>query len=489
MKTGFGYIRVSTQKQGLGVSLIAQKDAIIDYASANGISVTEWFEEKETAAKIGRPIFDNMLKRLRRKQADVLLMHKVDRSARNMKDWSQVSDLPTHGVELHFAGEGLDFTSRGGRLTANLQAVIAEDYIHNLRQECIKGLKGRLKQGLYPFRAPIGYLDNGRGNPKTPCPEKAPLIRQAFDLYASGQHSIISLQTEMTRLGLRNLRNRSVSKHGIETILNNTFYCGLITIKRTGETYDGIHESLISPGVFQRVQDVKTGKCGKKVTRHNHLYRGLFKCATCQRSMIPERQKGRVYYRCHVSDCPKNIVREDRLEAALQSAYRSLELSPKDAERLRADWLEWLQSSERSDILQSLKLRLERVSDRLQRLTDLLLDGAIDNDEHATRKRQLKLDKMQMEEDLEKAQENDLNEEDINQFLELVTNLAGLHICLDPGEKRYLVENCFSNRTVDASKPMIEPYSWLQSMEPAELTPLVSRIAPLLELLSRLPKS
>ena len=488
MKTGFGYIRVSTQKQGLGVSLIAQRDAIIEYAAANGISVVEWFEEKETAAKTGRPIFDDMLRRLRRRQADVLVMHKVDRSARNMKDWSQVSELPTHGVELHFAGEGLDFTSRGGRLTANLQAVIAEDYIHNLRQECIKGLKGRLKQGLYPFRAPIGYCDNGRGQPKTPCPEKAPLIRQTFDLYASGQHSIISLQAEMTRLGLRNYGHQPLSKRGIETILNNTFYCGLISIKRTGETFDGIHEPLISPKVFQRVQDVKSGKCGKKVTRHNHLYRGLFKCAKCGRSMIPERQKGCVYYRCQVRDCPKNIVREDKLEASLQTAFRSLELSREDAERLRADWMEWLQSSERLDVLQSLKLRLERVSDRLQRLTDLLLDGAIDNEEHTIRKRQLKLDQMQLQEELEKAQKNDLHEEDINQFLELATNLAELHICLEPGEKRYLVENCFSNREVTKNQPTLEPYSWLQRMEPAELTPLVNRIAPLLELLSHLPK-
>lgn len=55
MKQCFGYIRVSTQKQGEGVSLEAQKDAITAFASRQNLTVTEWFEEKETAAKSGPP--------------------------------------------------------------------------------------------------------------------------------------------------------------------------------------------------------------------------------------------------------------------------------------------------------------------------------------------------------------------------------------------------------------------------------------------------
>ncbi len=80
----------------------------------------------------------------------------------------------------------LDFRSRGGRLAADVQAVVAADYIRNLRDECIKGLNGRLKQGYYPFRAPIGYLDNGRGQPKTLDPLRAGLVREAFELYSRG---------------------------------------------------------------------------------------------------------------------------------------------------------------------------------------------------------------------------------------------------------------------------------------------------------------
>ena len=151
MKTCLGYVRVSTQKQGEGVSLDAQRDAILAFTTRNNITVTQWFEEKETAAKSGRPIFLNMMKLLMKRRAQGVVLHRVDRGARNLADWAKFAELADAGIDVHFASESLDFRSRGGRLTADIQAVIAADYIRNLREECIKGIDGRLKQGLYPF--------------------------------------------------------------------------------------------------------------------------------------------------------------------------------------------------------------------------------------------------------------------------------------------------------------------------------------------------
>ena len=125
MKPCVGYIRVSTQKQGEGVSLEAQKDAITAFASRNDLTVTKWFEEKETAAKSGRPVFTGMLKKLKQGKAQGVIIHKIDRSARNLRDWAMFSELPDAGVSVYVATESLDFNSRGGRLTADIQAVVA----------------------------------------------------------------------------------------------------------------------------------------------------------------------------------------------------------------------------------------------------------------------------------------------------------------------------------------------------------------------------
>src|ERR1700751_4170741 len=93
MKKFFGYIRVSTVRQGeRGVSLQEQRDTIERYAARNGLEITRWFEERETAAKRGRPIFAAMLKLLRSRRADGVVIHKIDRSARNLRDWADLLD-------------------------------------------------------------------------------------------------------------------------------------------------------------------------------------------------------------------------------------------------------------------------------------------------------------------------------------------------------------------------------------------------------------
>src|SRR6201981_1788237 len=92
---------------------------------------------------------------------------KNSRKKRPLRTWAELGELIDKGIEVPFANEGLDLYSRGGRLSADIQAVVAADYIRNLREETKKGFYGRLKQGLYPIRAPIGYLDNGAAKPKT----------------------------------------------------------------------------------------------------------------------------------------------------------------------------------------------------------------------------------------------------------------------------------------------------------------------------------
>jgi hypothetical protein len=131
----FSYVRVSTARQGEhGVSLQEQQDAILRYAQKNGLHIARSFEERETAAKLGRPIFSQMIRSLRRGEALGVVIHKIDRGARNLKDWADLGELIDTGVEVHFANESLDLNTRGGRLSADIQAVVAADYIRNLRE-------------------------------------------------------------------------------------------------------------------------------------------------------------------------------------------------------------------------------------------------------------------------------------------------------------------------------------------------------------------
>src|SRR5262249_39789500 len=159
--------------------------------------------------------FNKMLKLLNRGKSDGVIIHKIDRSARNLKDWADLGELIDGGIEVHFANESLDLHSRGGRLSADIQAVVASDYIRNLREETRKGLYGRLKQGICPLPAPAGYIDMGKAKPKELDPVKAPLVRTAFELYGTGRFNLKELVDEMYRLGLRSKKGGRVTLSGL----------------------------------------------------------------------------------------------------------------------------------------------------------------------------------------------------------------------------------------------------------------------------------
>ncbi len=463
MKSCFGYIRVSTQKQGEGVSLDAQKEAIKVFASRNGLTIARWFEEKETAAKSGRPVFNGMLKQLRQGRAQGVIIHKIDRSARNLRDWAMFSELPDVGVSVYVATESLDFNSRGGRLTADIQAVIAADYIRNLREECIKGMNGRLKQGLYPFKAPLGYLDQGRGKPKIICPKTGPLVKMAFELYASRQYSYIALLEELHKRGLRNARGGRLTLNGLTKMLTNQFYIGVIRIKTTGKTYIGVHEPLITVQVWRRVQDIRESRCGPKVTRHQHLFQGLFRCGDCGNPMVPELQKGRVYYRCKRSSCPTKTIREDVLDRAIRYELSHLTLCAQACDAADED----LETGTKAVAEQraGLSLQIKDEERRLDRLQDLLLDDAISVDAYKRKQDSLHLRLTSLKEALQKSPDPKALSAQRERLAELQRNLVLLYDCANRAEKRIIVENVWPNRVVSGKKPKLKPHSWVLRQE------------------------
>jgi site-specific DNA recombinase len=465
MKQCFGYVRVSTVKQGDGVSLEAQREAIIAFASRHDIAIKQWFEEKETAAKRGRPVFNKMVGELQRGKAQGLVVHKIDRSARNFTDWAKIGDLQDAGIDIHFATKTLDFGSRGGRLTADIQAVIAADFIRNLREETKKGITGRLKQGLYPFKAPIGYLDNGGGKLKTFDPLRASLVKLAFELYATRTYSLRPLLAELNRRGLTNSSGQPLTLCGLETLLNNLFYCGIIRIKRTGMIYKGAHDRLISPNLFERVQNIKSGRSGPKITSHNHLYRGLFRCGLCDGPMVPERQKGHVYYRCPKPTCPTKTVREETLIEAVELCLERTQLTDQDMKTAYAAIDTWVTTAQSDDAQKAWSLKMASLQNRIDRLTDALIDRLIDQDAYTGRRQRLAMEEETLNQERAELANLGAKASNMRTIIELAKSLHLSHQLGDAAEKRQMVEMAISNRIVRGKNVYLEPSNWLSELK------------------------
>ena len=453
MKQYFAYTRVSTVKQGEhGVSLQEQKSEIERYASQKGLAISEWFEERETAAKLGRKLFGQLMKRLRKGDAAGVIIHKIDRSARNLRDWADIAQLSEDGIEVHFTRESLDLLSSSGRLAADVQAVVAANYIRNLREETLKGFYGRLKQGIYPLPAPLGYLDAGRGKPKTIDPERGDLVAEAFRLYATGRYSQYSLMREMWRKGLRTRKNLRVSKNTLAGILSNPFYCGLIRIKKSKQVFAGVHKPLVSKQIFEAVQSVSSQRGPKLVRRHEFLFSRLIQCIGCGRSLIAERQKGRIYYRCHTRTCQRISFREEKVDSKALRVLEGLKLHPRETKTLDKYVSEKRIGSveEQQGRIRAIEIRLNEVKDRIKRLTDAYIDGDLDSESFNERKKTLLLERLDYEQRMQ-----ELNEDSraafkrLDEFVELVKGAQTQYKNGYLAEKREMVQNTMSNRVAD----------------------------------------
>ncbi len=460
MKDCFAYVRVSTPRQGVkGVSLQEQRDDILAYAQKHELQITEWFEETKSAATYGgRPLFADMVDQLRAKKANGVIFHKIDRSSRNMTDWAVLEELHDSGFEIHFAVDNLDLHSLGDRMVAGIQAVMAANYSRNLRQEARKGFKGRLKQGIYPLAAPLGYLDTGGGNLKTIDPVNGPLMRKAFELYATSEYSLNDVRH---KLQIRTKRHDTIiTKNALSQAFKNPFYIGILKIKTTKETYKGKHEPLVSQKLFTQVQDVLAGKIRRKDTKHQYVYARVFKCTLCNYALTAERQKGHVYYRCHSKTCPTKTLREELFTEAVQDFITTVEIDEVGLKMLKHKIEQLLDKAtkEGTHKKETSTMRLNQISQQLNRLTDVFVDGAIEKHVFEERRVALLVSKEELEkENMPKSSKNSDLDDEVTKFFELLESVCDSHKMASTPEKAKLLKSITSNRTACAKSVEFKP--------------------------------
>ena len=273
--------------------------------------------------------------------------------------------------------------------------------------------------------APVGYLDRGQGQPKTIDPVQGAFVKQAFQLYATGQYGIRALTEKMNELGLRSKNGSNITSDSVNKILKNPFYTGLIRIKKSGEYYQGIHKPLVARSTFDRVQMILSGKRIEKQHRHLFLFRKHLTCTSCKSSLIAEIQKGYTYYRCQTKHCPQKTVREEVVEAAFTSELQKLRFDEWEMQYFRKEVFlgDKDKASLRESQIKSLSLQLDQIKERLSRLTDAYLDGVFDQESYLHKKNNLLVEQQMVSERLENAVSGDDSLKRVGEFLERV-NMA-----------------------------------------------------------------
>ncbi|HUD10825.1 MAG TPA: recombinase family protein [Candidatus Saccharimonadia bacterium] len=206
MKKAVIYIRVSTPGQAKrdrdpeGYSIPAQREACTHKAeSLDATVVAEYVDAGESARSADRTELQRMLSFLQQtKEIDYVIVHKVDRLARNREDDVSINlAIRKAGAKLVSCTENIDETP-SGRLVHGIMATIADFYSSNLASEVVKGMTQKAKTGGTITRAPLGYMNHhelvdGQDIRWVDIDEnRADLVRLAFKLYATGDYSLVT---------------------------------------------------------------------------------------------------------------------------------------------------------------------------------------------------------------------------------------------------------------------------------------------------------
>jgi DNA invertase Pin-like site-specific DNA recombinase len=205
-----------------------------------------------------------MIERIEKGEASGILAWHPDRLARNMLDGGRIIHMVDTGLITQIKFCMIDFqpTSQG-KFTLAMMFGMSKYYVDNLSENIRRGQRQKVKNGIWPMVAPAGYVNDKASRTIVPHPERGPLIRKAFELYATGAYPLDRLTATMTELGMTNgtgtkFKDKPLSRTQYSRLLQNPIYYG--TFSYRGEHFEGKHEPLITKALFDQCQEVIHGK-------------------------------------------------------------------------------------------------------------------------------------------------------------------------------------------------------------------------------------
>jgi hypothetical protein len=317
-------------------------------------------------------------------------------------------------------------------------------------------MQEKAEQGIWPTVAPLGYRNVTGLNGKKiiePDPEAAPLIGRLFEWYAAGTLSLREAASKARAAGLVHKKSGApVPVSTVHAILRNRLYAG--AFEWNGRLYSGTHQPLVSPELWERVQDVLDGRQTKKHRRakHNFAFSGLIACGHCGCSIVGESKKERyIYYHCtgYRGRCAEPYVREEVLERQFSDLLGRLSFDDEALEWVR----EALHAShadetrEHEGAIERLQIEHKRLQNRLDVMYVDKLDGKIDATLYERMSASWREAQTRCLREIERHQSaNKSYMREGVRLLELARNARNLFEKQEPREKRrllnFLVSNC-----------------------------------------------
>lgn len=233
------YARVSKKKEG-GISIDAQINNLKSYIKKKKWTFyKEYVDRGKSGATINRPNFKRLLEDALEGRFDVILVYKIDRFSRNLRDIILTLDkLANYNIGFISVTQPVDTTDAMGKAFMRITAVFAELERDIIRERVSFSMVEKAKKGHPQHRAPLGYyFKNKRLLVKK---TEARIVNNLYKDFLKG----------LNRYELAKKYKKSFQT--ITNILSNPIYYGVI--RWDSHIIQGRHEVIITKKIFNSVQ-------------------------------------------------------------------------------------------------------------------------------------------------------------------------------------------------------------------------------------------
>ena len=423
------YCRKSSEDKGKQVlSLESQTNEMKKLASNLDLEIIKTYTESKTAKKPeNRPLFTEMIKYLKRhgKEELGILCWKIDRLSRNPIDSATIQWLLQQDKLKIIQTIDRQYLPSDNVLLFNVESGMANQYILDLSKNVKRGIITKLEKGGWPNKAPLGYLNDGKGEIIVDI-ARVKYIKKIFTMYATGNKSVREIADTLFKQGFRSRGNNKYHKSKIHTILNNSFYYGVM--RRNDKEYLGNHKPIISKKLFDSVQNVLNKKAHTKKQKIYFTYRGVLKCNTCGCALTATKKKGKhIYYYCTngKGKCNehKTYLTENHITQELTKMFDDVVISEKLINKCYQANKEKLGETDEYLVQakQSIQTAIKQAENRKNKLLDLYLDGNLVKEVYDQKEKVLNNQIIQLKKDLQELKQQKQNNSEIT--LERIKNI------------------------------------------------------------------
>lgn len=328
-----GYIRVSRERDDM-ISPELQETAIREHCARNGYDLVEVLEpDLDMSGRFWkRRRIGDAIARVEAGEADVIVVWKISRVARQRLDWNVAVDrVESVGGRLESATEPIDASTSSGRFSRGVLAELAAFESERIAEGWKETHAQRWRRGLPHNGKPrFGYIYS-RSSGFTIDPATAPLVAELYNRYLAGEN-----YTQLHRWLNTSMPGRFTSYRTLSKFMDAGFAAGWIVHHDTncplphrdgnqGQCKNvvrekGAHEPIVDPTAFDEYLAARHARNAMppRIKAPTTAFAGIIHCAACGHRYVHKTLGGRSVYRCGNRACSRpGTVSRRRVEAVV----------------------------------------------------------------------------------------------------------------------------------------------------------------------------